>query len=340
MLKKITLNLLFIFLGLMSACSQQPDFTQRAEKLGMKFVADIPLTGGTNRFDYQSIDENKRELFIAHLSADRVTVYNIDSQKVVKNIPDISRVHGVLAVPSLNSVYASATGKDQVDVIDETTGQVKARVPVGDYPDGLAYAPNQKRVFVSDEHGKTVSVIDALTNKPIKQIKIGGKVGNTHYDSISGLIFSADQTNNRLVAINPVTLEIVRHYDLPGCQGAHGFYIDEQNHYAFVTGEDNASFVVLDLTSGKIIARDKVGSGPDVLAFDKKLHRLYVASESGVVSVFQVAKGKVKKTNETFFYSNAHTVSVDQKTHLIFFPLQDVKGKPVLRIMKPLNLNP
>jgi len=336
-MKKIFLSALFLFLGLMTACSQQSPFNQRAKKLGMKFVADVPLPGETNRFDYQTIDENKRELFIAHLSSNAVTVFNIDSRKVIKNITDVSRVHGVLAVPELNRVYASATGSDEEAVIDEHSLKVIAHVPTGDYPDGIAYAPEQKRIFVSDEHGRTVSVIDAVTNKLLKQIQIGGEVGNSHYNAVTGLIYSADQSNNQLVAINPASSKIVHRYDLPGCEGAHGFYIDEQTQYALITGEDNASFVALDLTSGKIIARDKVGRDPDVLAFDKQLHRLYVASESGIVSVFQVTKGHVTKTGQAYFHSSAHTVSVDQKTHLIFFPLENVKGKPVLRIMQPLQ---
>jgi YVTN family beta-propeller protein len=323
-----------LFLNLLPVYSQRETFKQRAEKLGLEFVIDVPLPGGTARFDYQSINEINRRLYIAHMGADMVTVFDIDSRQVIKSIKGISDVHGVVAVPALQRVYASATGQDQVAVIDEKSLQVIANIPVGDYPDGLAYAPLQKRVFVSDEHGGTVSVIDAQHNKLLKKIKIGGEVGNTHYDSILGLIFSADQTNNQLVAIDPQLMEITRRYDLPGCRGAHGFYIDEQTHYALITGEDNASLVALDLTSGKIITQDKVGKYPDVLAFDKQKQLLFVSSESGTVSVFKVEPKNIRKTGERFFYKGAHTVSIDQKSHLIFFPLPDVGGRAVLRIMR------
>ena len=33
-----------------------------------------------------------------------------------------------------------------------------------------------------------------------------------------------------------------------------------------------------------------------------------------------------------FFAANAHTVAVDSRTHRVYWPLQDVGGKPVLRI--------
>lgn len=336
LMKGISLSALFLCLGHLIACSQQTTFKQRAEKLGLEFVADAPLAGGPTRFDYQCINASNRRLYIAHMGSDMITVFDIDSKKVIKDIPGIPNVHGVIAVPELRRVFATATGKNEVAVIDENSLQIIAHVTVGNYPDGLAYAPAQKRVFISDEHGETVSVIDAINNKLLKQIEIGGEVGNTHYDSISGMIYSADQSNNQLVAIDPLQMKITQRFDLPACQGPHGFYIDEQTHCALITGEDNSSFVVLDLTSKKIIANDKVGRGPDVLAFDNQKHRLFVSSESGTVSVFSIERGDIRKTGETFFYAGAHSVSIDQKTHLIFFPLQNVDGKSVLRVMRIL----
>jgi len=320
-----------------TGCAQQENFKQRAAKLGLEFVADIPLSGGTTRFDYQSIDKNKRRLYIAHLGADMVTVYNIDSQKVVKNIAGVSSAHGIIAVPEQNKVYVSATGENKIYAIDEQTLNVVSKIPVGDYPDGIAYDPGTKRVFVSDEFGKTVAVVDAVKNKLITKIKIGGEVGNTHYDPVNGFIYSADQTNNQLVAIDPQKMKIVSRYDLPGCEGAHGFYINTQTNEAFVTGEENAAYVVFDLTKKEIVASGKVGKGPDVLAFDLQAQRLYVSSESGTVSVFHMGKDKITKVSESFFANRAHSVSVDPKTHQVFFPLQDVDGQPILRIMKPKN---
>lgn len=317
--------------------AQQKSLEKRAAKLGLKFIKDIPLAGGTTRLDYQSIDESKRMLYIAHLGSDMVTVFNIDSLKVVKNIPGISRPHGILAVPELNRVYVSATGRDEIDVIDENSLAVIAKVPAGDYPDGIAFDPKSKRIFVSDENGNTVSVIDALKNSLIKKIEIGGQVGNSHYDTVTGLIYSADQTNNRLVAIDPGKMEITARYNLQSCKGAHGFYIDAETGYAFITGEDNASYVVFDLTNKKNIAKGNVGEGPDVLAFDKEFHLLYVSTESGIVSVFKMEKGNIAKTGETLLAPNAHTVSIDQKTHLVFFPLQNIDGRPVLHVMKINN---
>ena len=319
----------------MAGRQNSPD--RNAEKLGLKFVADISLPGGSSRFDYQSIDEAHRRLYISHMGANLVTVFDLRSRAVVGNISSVPSPTGILAVPELNVVYVSAPGRNEVYVIDENSLKAIHKIRTGSFPDGIAYDPELKRVFVSCEFGGTVTVFDALSDRVITNIRMSGHVGNTHFDPVSKMIYSTVQTRGELVEIDPKTLHVVARYQLPGCKGPHGFYIDSHTHYAFITGEDNATYVVFDLSSKRIISRGKVGEGPDVLAFDKSPHRLYVASESGVVSVFDIEKGAVRKVGESFFAKNAHTVSVDQKTHLVFFPLQNVDGRPVLRVMKPIK---
>jgi hypothetical protein len=49
--------------------------------------------------------------------------------------------------------------------------------------------------------------------------------------------------------------------------------------------------------------------------------------------VFQQANRAVEFIGELHM-PHAHTVAVDQNTHLVYFPLEDVNGKPVLRIME------
>ena len=127
-------------------------------------MADIPLTGGTTRLDYQSLDSSSGRLYIAHLGSDLMTVFDVNKQTIVGDVKDLKHVHGVLAVPELHRVYASATGTNELAVIDDQSLNIVARVPAGDYPDGIAYASKENKIYVSDLHGKSDTVIDA---KPI-----------------------------------------------------------------------------------------------------------------------------------------------------------------------------
>jgi hypothetical protein len=52
------------------------------------------------------------------------------------------------------------------------------------------------------------------------------------------------------------------------------------------------------------------------------------------VSKFNVASNTVIESGESFLAPNAHVVAVDPSTREIYFPLMNVNGKPVLRIMR------
>lgn len=84
-------------------------------------VADIRMPGPAVRFDYQSLDVEHGRLYISHMNADQLVVFDIRKRKVVANLNGFSRVHGVIAVPEIGRVYASATGNHEVAVVDMAT---------------------------------------------------------------------------------------------------------------------------------------------------------------------------------------------------------------------------
>jgi DNA-binding beta-propeller fold protein YncE len=298
-------------------------------------VADVPLPGKPVRFDYQTFDPTTGRLWIAHMRAGQLVVFDTKSRQVVGTVDDLPTVTGVLVVPELGRVFASVAGDHHVAIIDARTLAVSARVGTIDFPDGLDFAPQVKRVFVSDESGGGELVIDATTGQVVGTIDLGGEAGNTHFDPGSGCILVAVQSADELVALDPTAAKVVGRFGMgKECQGPHGFALDTAARLAFVTCEDNAPLLVVHLTTMTIAATVAVGDGPDVLALDPGLGRLYVAAEAGVVSVFAEGDRGLKPLGE-YRAAHAHSVAVDPTTHLVYLPLQDVNGAPVLRILAP-----
>lgn len=296
-------------------------------------VADIPLPGGAVRFDYQSLDPTTGRLFIAHMGADQIVAFDTAAQRVVGTVDGVKTPTGVLAVPALGKVFVAETGRHDVAVIDARSLAVIARTGTIGFPDGLAYAPLAKRVFVSDEAGGGELVVDAATDKTVTTIDIGGEAGNTQYDAGSGCIVVAVQNRDQLVAIDPATDRIAGRVDLDAaCRTPHGVLIDAPARLAYVACEDNARLVTVDLRAMRAIGTEAVGTSPDVLAFDPGWRILYVASESGVVAIFDARQPALRPLGD-YRAPHAHTVAVDPATHRVYLPLEDVAGKPVLRIL-------
>src|SRR5581483_3209338 len=99
--------------------------------------------------------------------------------------------------------------------------------------------------------------------------------------------------------------------------------------------EDNDKLIVVDLTQRKLLSTFEVAKDPDVLAFDRSLGWLYVAGESGQVSIYGVHAHAVSPLGTAMLGPNAHVVAVDEATHKAYFPLKSVAGKPLLRITEP-----
>ena len=302
----------------------------------LALVGDVVLPGPAKRFDYQSFDSTTGRLYISHMRGDRLVVFDTRAQKLVASNEGFPGATGVWAVPELHRVYVSVTGRREVAVVDDRTLAVVAHVSGARFPDGIAYAPSEQKVFVSDESGEADVVIDARSNARSGRIALGGEAGNTHYDAVSHCIVVAVQTKNELVAIDPASERIVARYAM-SCDHPHGFLIDEPNRLAFVTCEGDAKLLVVDLRTMRTNATLRTAGDPDVLALDPGLGRLYVGCEAGAVSVFEetFAGGRATLVSLGEYRApHAHTVSVDPTTHRVYVPLQDVNGKPVLRILE------
>jgi DNA-binding beta-propeller fold protein YncE len=284
------------------------------------------------RLDYQSIDTTSNRLYISHMNAGELIVFDLNARKVEGTVSDLPRITGVWSVPALGKVYASVPGHHHVAVIDARTLRVEARVGRIGFPDGIAYAPDARKVYVSDESGGGELVIDGTTDSVVTTIPLGGEAGNTVYDPGSGHILVAVQTRNEVTAIDPRTDRVISRHPLPGASHPHGMSVDAGGRLLFVANEGNATLLVVDLKTMRVIGHLAVGEDPDVLAFDPLWGRLYVAAESGEVTVFAVRDGHLAREGR-FTMPDAHTVSVDPRTHLVYFPLKDVEGHPLLRIM-------
>jgi DNA-binding beta-propeller fold protein YncE len=305
-------------------------------KAGLRLVREIPLPGPANRFDYQSVDAASGRIYMNHMNAGRTIVFDANNGKVVGEVADVPRATGVWAVPTHHQVYVSAAGNHEVAIIDDRSMKITSRVGGIRFPDGIAYASGADKVFVSDESGEADVVIDPKSARKRSTIDLGGEAGNTHYDSVSHCILVAVQTRNQLVAIDPVSERIVARYELPGSDGPHGFTLDEPDRLAFISSEGNGNLQVVDLRTMRIIQNLKVADDPDVLAWDPSWRRLYVAAESGALTAY-VLEGNALRPLGQIRAPHAHTVSVDPRTHLVYVPLENLNGRPVLRIYEPMR---
>jgi DNA-binding beta-propeller fold protein YncE len=305
--------------------------------LPLRTVADIPLGGRSPRLDYQTIDPVARRLYISHQGDGAILIVDLARRRVIGRIGGLPNVHGVLVVPGLHRLFATATGRHQLVTVDTRSERVVARTPAGVVPDGIAYDPVGQQVFVSDERpAGALIVADAGSGRATTTIPLGGSAGNVQYDPVSKRVLVGVETHDELALIDPATLEITRRVPLPGCDANHSLLVDPGARLLIIGCSANGRLLVLDADSFRALGMITGAGHVDVLALDATRHLVYAASEDGIVSVIEVAHGGAPRVlGQEHLAARAHTVAVDPRTSLVYLPLGRARGSSVLQIMRP-----
>jgi DNA-binding beta-propeller fold protein YncE len=139
------------------------------------------------------------------------------------------------------------------------------------------------------------------------------------------------QARNELAVIDPASLAVARRVPLPGCEHDHGLSLDPAARLAFVACNGNATLLTVDLNTWRVTGADPVGADPDVLAYDRNAHRLYVAAESGVVTVLDLHDRRLVAAGMGYLANDAHVVTVDPSTGHSYYPVPaGSNGRPAL----------
>lgn len=308
-----------------------PPVAASAAKLPLVRVADAKLPGGETRLDYQELDAPRGHLVVTHMNDNSVLVLSLSDAAVVKELPGIPRPRGV-AIGD-DRIFVTSTGS--VVIIDAITLTEIARVKAGSTPDGIAIDAVDHIVGVSEQHDGAVAFLEKSGSGARTLLPLGKEVGNVVFDPTRKSFFAAvvnEAPPNQLVQLDPAAHRVTARIDLPGCERAHGVRIHPDGQSAFVACEDNDTIVRVTLDATHALTAAKTGKKPDVMSIDPGLGWIYVAAESGDLTVFDIHAPGLREVDREHPGDDSHSVVVDPATHRVFFPL--LRG-PVMRIMRP-----
>ena len=305
-----------------------------AEATPLRKVAEFELPGPPGkRFDYLTIDEDDNYLLSAHLAAGRLHIINLANNVIVGTVRDVPGVEGVAYIGEGKKVYTANWGENKIGVIDLARMSVVKRIPTEEKPDGIAYAAPFHKAYVSNERARAESVIDVRTDAIVKVLRFDSETGVPQYDPVARKVYVNLQDRNTLAVIDPATDTVVDTYAVDGCQGNHGMALDPQHRRAFLSCEGNNVLTVFDLEAHKAITHLPMAKGADVVMFDPGLGRIYVACSSGAISVFQMDDPThFRKLADVPVEPKIHSLGVDPRTHRVYAPAEQEKGRPASKM--------
>ena len=241
-----------------------PWFGVRAADGPYRQLKEIAI-GGEGGWDYLSVDTAARRLYVSH--ATKVVVVDIDKNTVVGEIAPAPGVHGIAVAPDLGRGFVSNGRESTVSIVDLKTLQIVGTVKTGENPDAILYEPVHKEVYAFNGRGKSATVFDAKTGEVRATIPLPGKPEFAVFDEKAGRIYNNIEDTSQLVAIDPATHAVAATWPIAPGEEASGLALDPATHRLFV-GCSNNLMLMVDATTGKVLASVPIGPGVDANAFD------------------------------------------------------------------------
>jgi YVTN family beta-propeller protein len=273
--------------------------------------------GGEGGWDYLTIDAAARRLYISRSS--HVMVIDLDTDKVVGDIPDTPGVHGIAVAPELNLGYTSNGKSDTSTIFDLKTLKVVGEVKTGGNPDAIIYNSPSKKVFTFNGRSKDVTVIDAAAKKVLSTITLEGKPEFAATDDKWKIYVNIEDTNE-VVEIDTLTTNISGRFSLKPCNEPTGMGLDSSKHRVF-SGCHNKIMTVLDIKSGKVIATSPIGENVDGNVFDAGTGLAFSSNGDGTMTVVrETSPGKFEVVETVTTQRGSRTMALDPKTNYIYLP--------------------
>ena len=276
-----------------------------------------PYIGGDGGWDYLTVDSAARRMYISRNS--HVMVVDIDTEKLVGDIPGTPGVHGIALAPELKRGFISNGKADTATIFDLNTLKALGRVKTGTNPDAILYDPATKRVFTFNGRSKDATVFDALSFKVLGTIALGGKPEFAATDG-RGKVYVNIEDTSEVVEIDSLRSMVIKRTSLKPCEEPTGMAIDAEHHRVF-TGCRSKVMAVLDTETGKMLAFIPIGEGVDGNGFDPGTALAFSSNGDGTLTVVREASpGKFEVVETVATQRGSRTMAIDPTTHKIFLP--------------------
>jgi YVTN family beta-propeller protein len=283
----------------------------------------VPGTGG---WDYVTIDEQSRRLYISH--ATQVEVLDADTGSVVGTIPDTPGVHGIAIASSLQRGFTSNGRENKVSIFDPATLKLIKKVDVGKGPDGIYYDPKTRRVFTNNHGTHDISAIDAATGNVVGTVEVKGD-GEQAVVGADGLIYVNLEDSAEVVAFDPQTLTVKKRYPVGVAQTPTGLAYDPATNRLFIGCRREPKMVVMDAGTGKVVTSFPIGSGVDFAAFDPKSKIAFFSCGDGNLNMFyEKSATDIEDLGAVKTQQSAKTLALDSKTGKLFLPAAEYEEAP------------
>lgn len=313
--------LLPLTLSLVSLMSPPTHGAEASANPGYHFLKEIPI-GGEGGWDYLSVDPKARRLYVTH--ATKIVVVDLDAEKIAGEITNTPGVHGFAVVPEYGVGFSSNGKEGTLSVVDLKTLATRSKAKAGRNPDAIVYDSGSQQIYAFNGGDNSVTIVegddgDALTTTPLP-----GKPEFAAADPKASRVYCNLEDKNAVAVLDTVSHQVVNTWPIAPGEEASGLALDVVHHRLFLGCGGNKMMVMMDSTSGKVLASVPIGAGVDATAFDPETQLAFSSNGEGNVTIAQEDSPDQLTVVQTLTTQRgARTMALDPKTHKLYLAVAE-----------------
>jgi DNA-binding beta-propeller fold protein YncE len=309
-----------IAVSFLSVTTSVTPLVRAADESGTYQVARVLKIGGKGGFDYITVDNERKLLYVPRST--HTMVIDANSGSVVADIPGQQGNHGVAIARKAGRGFIS-DGKDgSVVIFDLKSNEVLGKIKTAEDADALVFDKASNKVFVScgDANALIPVPVDAdpKSGKADAAIDLGGKPEAVVTDG-QGKVYVNLVDKGEVAVVDSRAMKVVAKY--PAAPGGKpvGLAIDRKHHRLFIGCRDPQKLVVMNAEDGHVLADLPIGAGCDATAFSGG--EAFASCRDGSLAIArETAPGKFEIVQTLKTRAGAKTCCVDGKTHTLYLP--------------------
>ncbi len=296
-----------------------------AQSVNYHLIKTLPLPsapGNREYFDYLSVDNDARRVYVTH--GTEVDVLNADDYSLLGRIGGLQLSHAVVIVKELGKGFITDGEAKKVVIFDpktlKATGEVVTNQPD---TDSMVYDPASKLLFSINGNSGNATVIDPAKETAVKMIDLGGSAEFPVVDG-NGTLFDNNEEKNDVVVIDTKTQSIKARWPTAPAGTVTALAFDIKNHRLFSAGRKPQFLVMMDADNGKVIQSFPISAGVDAAIFEPDTGLVFVSTREGKIHIFhEDTPDKLSEVQTVTTEYGAKTMALDPKTHNLMVSTSD-----------------
>jgi YVTN family beta-propeller protein len=241
-----------------------------------------------------AFDRDGKFLYVTMPKADAVSVVDLETFKIVRDVPVGDNPVRVASQPDGRYVWVALDapkGKPGALVaIDPEKKEVAGRVPLGSGHHEIAFSDDSLVAFVTNEADGTLDVVDLQKKEKVRTLPVGGAAGGVSYSTQGKAAYAASGATGEVAVVDAKGREATSRIRLdPGISAVR---FEPQGRYGFVINPALSKAYVLDAATNRVIHTVNTGEGPDQITFTKDFAYIRSRKTTWVSTVSLAALGK------------------------------------------------